>query len=278
MANNLHQQSPVSRWFDGREIRAVWKDGEWWFSTADAVGAFANSENPRQHWSALKKELKKQGVDPMTICDKVKMISANGRRQPLDASNEQMLLRIVQSMSTDRVEHIRQWLAEVGAERLREEREPERITERAIETHRRRYGMTESEAAQAVQATAARKQLTGVWKELGIQGKQYAALTSVGHEATFDVSVAEHRSVKGLAPKENVRPHMTGVERALTMLQETTEEEIIRTKGLRGFYPIRNAAQSSGAIAARARKSIEQHTGEPVVSTFNRKRKALPST
>ncbi len=194
----------------------------------------------------------------------------------MDASNEQMLLRIVQSMPTARVEHIRQWLSDVGAERLREERQPELITERAIETHRRRYGMTEAESAQAVQATAARKQLTGIWKERGIRDKQYAILTSVGHEATFDVSVPEHRTVKGLGAQENVRPHMTGVERALTMLQETTEEEIILTKDVRGFYPIQNAAKQSGAIAAHARLAIQKATGEPVVSPFNRKQRALP--
>ena len=95
----------------------------------------------------------------------------------MDASNEQMILRIVQSMPTERVEHIRQWLSDVGAERLREERQPELITERAIETHRRRYGMTEAEAAQAVQGTAARKQLTGVWRQRGIVDKEYGTLT-----------------------------------------------------------------------------------------------------
>ena len=277
MTENLQQQrGSVLRIFDGQEVRAAWHEGEWWYSTVDAVAAFADADNPVNYWSTVKRNLKRSGVETTAFCRSLKFLAKDGKNRPMDASNEQMLLRIVQSMPTGRVEHIRQWLSDVGAERLREERQPELITERAIETHRRRYGMTEAEAAQAVQGTAARKQLTGVWRQRGIVDKEYGTLTNVGHEATFEVSVVKHRSIKDLPSKENVRSHMTPVERALAMLQETTAEEIIRTKDLRGFYPIRNAAQSSGAIAAHARRAIEKQTGEPVVSSFNRKRRALP--
>lgn len=264
------------KFFDGREVRSVWHEGEWWYSTADAVGAFADSDNPPKYWSALKRRTFKS--DTSTICRSISLPNrdGSGRKRPIDCSNEQMLLRIVQSMPTVQVEHIRLWLAEVGAERLREERDPELITRRAIETNKRRYGMTDAEAAQAVQSTAARNQLTRVWKEHGItQGRDYAALTDVGHRATFDVSVKEHKNVKDLDTRENLRPHMTPVERALVMLQETAEEEIIRTKDLQGFHPIRNAAVSSGAIAARARTDIEQQTKQKVVSPQNRKQRRL---
>ena len=271
-----HDYGMALIFFDGREVRAVWHEDEWWYSTADAVGAFADSENPSRYWSVLKSRMKKDGVDPTTICSRVKMLSPNGKKQPLDASNERMLLRIVQAMPTARVEHIRQWLAEVGAERLREERNPALVVERAMATHQRRYGMTEMEAAQAVQATATRKQLAGLWKLQGIQhGTEYAILTNVGHYATFELSVKNHKALKQLPKKESLRPHMTGVELALAMLQENTEQELIRHGNLQGFDSIKTAAQASGEIAANARRDIEARTGSPVVSMFNRKRRAL---
>lgn len=276
MSTQLMAPNFAVKFFDEKEVRAAWHDGEWWYATADAVGAFADTDNPSQYWRVLKHRLVKEGVQPVTICNRLKMVALDGKLRQVDASNEEMLLRIVQSMPTARVEHIRQWLAEVGAERLREDRQPERIIDRAIETHKRRYGMSDEEAAQAVQGTAARRQLTSLWKQRGVnEGWQYGKLTNIGHQATFDVSIPEHRKVKGLAPKENVRPHMTPVERALAMLQEVTEVEIVKTKDLSGFYPIQNAASQSGEIAANARRSIEQATGEPVVSSFNR-RPALP--
>ena len=277
MTSQMKFQEFGVKFFEGREVRAAWHEGEWWYSTADAVGAFAGSDNPSRYWSVLKSRLKKGGTDPTTICSRVKMLSPNGKKQPLDASNEQMLLRIVQSMPTARTEPVRLWLAEVGAERLREERDPELITQRAIETNRRRYGMSEAEAVQAVQATAARKHLTGVWKSRDVrEGSEFAILTDTGHKATFDTSIAHHKEFKGLGRKDNLRPHMTDVERALTMLQETVEINIIETQDLRGFYPIQEAAYASGNIAAEARESIERVTGEPVVSSFNRKRLGPP--
>ena len=274
----MQQQGIALRLFEGREVRATWHEGAWWYSSADAVGAFAASENPSRYWSVLKGRLRKDGVDPTTICSRVKMLSPNGKMQPSDASNEEMLLRIIQSMPTARVEHIRQWLARVGAERLQEERNPALSVSRAMEIHQRRYGMSEMEAAQTVQATAARKALTGLWKLQGIQKNQdYAILTNLGHEATFDVSVQDHKALKGLPKRgESLRPHMTGIELALTMLQENTEQELIRQDELKGFPAIKDAAQVSGEIAARARRDIEASTRRSVVSSYNRKKKSLP--
>jgi hypothetical protein len=277
MTNHLQLPSSDFRLFNGREVRRVWREGEWWYSTADAVGAFSNSANPAQYWRTLKHRLIEEGVEAVTICNGLKLPTKDGRSRKIDASSEQMLLRIVQSMPQARLEHIRQWLAEVGAERLREERDPELITERAIETNKRRYGMSDAEASQAVQGTAARKQLTSEWQRRGIAGNQYAILTNVGHQSTFDIPIKKHKAMKGLQSRDNLRPHLTPVERALAMLQETTEEEIIQANDLQGFYPIQNAAQSSGAIAARARIDIEKQTRKPVVSPFNRKRQSPAS-
>lgn len=275
----MQQQGMALRLFEGREVRTTWYEGEWWYSTADAVGAFADATDPRKYWSVLKGRLRKDGVQVTTKCSHLKMVAPDGKLRQVDASNEEMLLRIIQSMPTARVEHIRQWLAQVGAERLQEERNPSLSVSRAMDIHQRRYGMSEMEAAQTVQATAARKALTGLWKVQGIQKNQdYAILTNVGHEATFDVSVREHKVLKGLPKRgESLRPHMTGVELALTMLQENTEQELIRQDDLKGLHAIKDAAQVSGEIAGRARRDIEARTGKSVVSPFNRKRKPLPS-
>ena len=270
------QEGFALKLFEGREVRAVWHEGEWWYSSADAVGAFADATNPRKYWSVLKGRLQKEGVQVTTICSHLKMVAPDGKWYKTDASNEEMLLRIIQSMPTARVEHIRQWLAQVGAERLQEERNPSLSVSRSMELYERRYGMTEMEAAATVQATAARKALTNTWKsQHGIRTSQdYAILTNEGHKATFDISVSAHKEVKQLPPKgESLRPHMTGVELALTMLQESTEQELIQQNDRKGFHSIKNAARESGEIAAVARKEIEARTGRSVVSPFNRRKK-----
>ena len=64
MTENLQQQrGSALRIFDGREVRAVWHEGEWWYSTVDALAAFADADNPVNYWSTVKRNLKRSGVE-----------------------------------------------------------------------------------------------------------------------------------------------------------------------------------------------------------------------
>lgn len=50
------------RFFDDREVRAVWDDAraKWFFSVIDIVGVLTESKNARKYWSVLKTRLKKR--------------------------------------------------------------------------------------------------------------------------------------------------------------------------------------------------------------------------
>ena len=36
--------------FESKEIRRIWRDGEWFFSVVDIVEALTESPHPRQYW------------------------------------------------------------------------------------------------------------------------------------------------------------------------------------------------------------------------------------
>jgi len=91
-------------------------------------------------------------------------------------------------------------------------------------------------------------------------------------KATFDVSIREHKKIKGLDPKfknQNLRDHMTDLELIFTMLGEASTTEIAKTKDARGFVENRAAARKGGEIAGYARQELEQETGRSVVSGEN---------
>ena len=98
MDNQIKFREFAVKFFDGKEVRTVWRDGEWWYATADALGAFTDSADPAAYWRTLKRRFKKEGVQPVTVCHGLKMPAKDGKSRQVDASNEQMLLRIVQSM------------------------------------------------------------------------------------------------------------------------------------------------------------------------------------
>ena len=42
--------------FEGKKIRRIWHNEEWYFSVVDVIEALTDSSNPRNYWSMLKKE------------------------------------------------------------------------------------------------------------------------------------------------------------------------------------------------------------------------------
>lgn len=50
------------RFFDDREVRAVWDDiaSKWRFSVVDIVAVLTGSKDARKYWSVLKTRLKKE--------------------------------------------------------------------------------------------------------------------------------------------------------------------------------------------------------------------------
>lgn len=103
-----------------------------------------------------------------------------------------------------------------------------------------------------------------------MQDQQYAILTNIIHRGTFDLSVREHKSLKGLK-KENLRDNMTPLESALTTLAEVTATEITRAQDPHSIEHHKKIAEESGSIAKRARLDVEKQTGKSVVSSQNAK-------
>ena len=40
--------------FEGREIRRIIHNNEWWFSVVDVIGVLTNSVNARDYWFKMK--------------------------------------------------------------------------------------------------------------------------------------------------------------------------------------------------------------------------------
>jgi DNA-damage-inducible protein D len=111
--------------------------------------------------------------------------------------------------------------------------------------------------------------LTGEWKNRGVQEqKEFAILTAEISKATFGVTPAHYKNLKGLK-RENLRDHMTDLELIFTMLGEAASTEITRNKDAQGFVENRGAARDGGTIAGNARRQLEAKSGRKVVTRGN---------
>ena len=43
--------------FEGKNIRRVWHNEEWWFSVVDVIGALTDSIDKKDYWYRLKKSI-----------------------------------------------------------------------------------------------------------------------------------------------------------------------------------------------------------------------------
>lgn len=126
--------------FDQTKVRVVWDDEKekWFFSVVDVVGVLTESADyqlARNYWKVLKHRLTKEGFEPVTNCNQLKLKSADGKMRLTDVANTEQLLRIIQSVPSKKAEPFKKWLAEVGRERIEETIDPEITINRALETY-----------------------------------------------------------------------------------------------------------------------------------------------
>ncbi len=260
--------------FEGRQIRKVLHEGNWWFAVVDIVEVLTESSIPKRYWSDLKRKLIAEGYSEVSEkIGQLKMLAPDGKQRLTDCANSETLFRIIQSIPSPKVEPFKRWLARVGKERIDEIENPELAMARMQDLYEKK-GYPKAWIDKRLRGIAVRQDLTDEWKDRGAAtATEYAILTNEIMQGTFDLKVDEYKQVKDLA-RENLRDHMTDIELILTMLAEATTTKLHRDRDSQGMTPLKKDAQDGGAVAGRTRRDIEKQTGKPVISSGNFKQLA----
>lgn len=256
--------------FENKTIRTAWNEEqeEWYFSVTDIVAALTDSADPKQYIKKMRSRDPELNSRWGTICTLTAMTASDGKRYRTNAANLQEIFRIIQSIPSPKAEPLKQWLAQVGSERIEETIDPELTIDRALETYEKK-GYTREWINQRLQAIQVRKELTDEWKDRGVkQGKEFAILTDEITRAWAGMSTRQYKKLKGLK-KENLRDNMTTTELVLNMLAETSTTDISKEEKPETFSENRDVAKRGGNVAGIARKALEQETGKPVISPKN---------
>jgi DNA-damage-inducible protein D len=195
--------------FGAKQIRRVWVDEQWYFSVVDIVAALTDSENPRNYWNMMKaREMEQSEVQLSTFCVQLKLPSSDGKSYKTDCANTAAAFRIIQSIPSPKAEPFKRWLAQVGYERVQEIENPELAQQRMRELYKQK-GYPADWIEKRVRSIAVRDELTGEWKNRGVRERnEFAILTAEISKATFGVTPAQYKNLKGLQ-RENLRDHMT---------------------------------------------------------------------
>lgn len=263
----------VIKLFDEKQVRIVWDEQEqkYYFSIVDVVQVLTEQSTTRgasTYWAVLKKRLKEEGADELlTNCKQLKLRATDGKMRLTDVADTEQILRIVQSIPSKKAEPLKQWLAEIGTQRIDQMQDPELSIEQAIHDYRR-LGYSEAWINQRIRSIEVRKELTDEWKRGGMEeGMQFASLTDILTKAWSGRTTRQYKQLKGLR-KESLRDNMTNVELALNTLAEASTAELSKQRSPQGFDENARVAGEGGKVARVARQQLEQSLGRSVVTAL----------
>ena len=102
------------RFFDDREVRAVWNDidKKWFFSVPDILGVLNDEDDyskNRNYWKYLKTKLRKEGNEVVSVTNQLKLLAPDGKRRLTDVLDNNGVIKLAQSMPNTKSARFIQW-------------------------------------------------------------------------------------------------------------------------------------------------------------------------
>ena len=259
--------------FEEKQIRTIWDEVQekWYFCINDIVAVLTDSKDPADYFKKVRK--RDPELDSFvrgTICPSHQFVSTDGKRHSAKCMDLQSMLRLVQSIPSKKAEPIKRWLAEVGAERIKQMQDPELGIQQSLMDYKR-LGYSDNWINQRLKSIEIRKDLTDQWKAHNVEeGVGYATLTDIIYQAWAGLTAREYKNLKGLH-QENLRDNMTNEELVMNMLAELTTTNITKEEHPQTMSEHARVAERGGSVARVAKEAFEEQTGKKVVSSLNMK-------
>lgn len=237
-------------------IRRTTENGTVYFSLVDMMSQFADSkQDARKYWNDTKDRLKKDGFEVSEKIRQLKLEAKDGKTYKTDCADGETCLRIVQSIPSPKAEPIRQWLAQLGYERLEETVNPDLGIQRAKERARQTYtswGKDDRWISARMDGMVHRNQLTEALKSAVVDTVQYGKATNAEYKGMFHKTAKEITEITGF---KNARDGMTPEALGLLTAAESTMSRFI---GDREQLHFDEALQIITAVAEMYRVSVER--------------------
>ena len=102
------------RFFNDREVRAVWDDAnnKWWFSATDIVRAINDEDDyvkAGNYWRWLKKKLNTDGVQLVSVTHDFKFLAPDGKQRTADALDADCVQTVAKNYPNNRARKFLEW-------------------------------------------------------------------------------------------------------------------------------------------------------------------------
>ena len=102
------------RFFDDREVRAVWDEAgmKWWFSVLDIVGVLNAQDNyakNRNYWKYLKTKLRNEGNEVVSVTNHLKLLAPDGKRRLTDVLDNAGVIALAKNFPNNKASRFIEW-------------------------------------------------------------------------------------------------------------------------------------------------------------------------
>ena len=102
------------RFFDDREVRAVWDDinSKWWFSVLDIVGvlrAESDYQKNRNYWKYLKSKLKRENNQLGSVTTQFKFVAPDGKKHAANVLDYDGIIELAKNFPSKQANRFIEW-------------------------------------------------------------------------------------------------------------------------------------------------------------------------
>lgn len=102
------------RFFDDREVRAVWdeENSKWWFSVLDIVAVLTDQNDyakTRNYWKYLKNKLKKENSQVVSATTQLKLIAPDGKKRMSDMLDYDGIIALGKEFPSKKANRFLEW-------------------------------------------------------------------------------------------------------------------------------------------------------------------------
>lgn len=111
----MEQQKQSIRFYNDREVRAVWSEegSKWLFSVLDVIGAINEQDDyakTRNYWKYLKAKLKKEGSELVSATTQLKLRAADGKKYNTDVLDAEGVALLAKAIPNQKATAFLDWL------------------------------------------------------------------------------------------------------------------------------------------------------------------------
>ena len=102
------------RFFDDREVRAVWDDenAKWWFSVLDIVAVLRDEDDytkARNYWKYLKAKLKRENNELVSATTQLRLVAKDGKRYLTDVLDFEGIIALGKEFPSKKANRFIEW-------------------------------------------------------------------------------------------------------------------------------------------------------------------------